>query len=165
MGAEFLDRHARDGANIRLFTLVDVHTRECVTPAAAPRSRGQDVALLLNEAVEHRGALPPVTQVGNGTGFTSKALNHWAYWSQGQLDFSRPAKPVDNCVIEAFDGSLRRECLSQHRFASLAEAQHELARWQEDYNNHRPHRSLGNEPPACFARGGHYVPSRARLSS
>ncbi|MBI3790369.1 MAG: transposase [Gemmatimonadetes bacterium] len=48
------------------------------------------------------------------TEFTSQALDHWAYWNHVQPDFSRPGKPVDNCACEAFNGSLRRECLSRH---------------------------------------------------
>ncbi|MGI8546001.1 MAG: integrase core domain-containing protein, partial [Gemmatimonadaceae bacterium] len=60
---------------------------------------------------------------GQSAEFTSKALDHWAYWNRVQLDLSRPAKPVDNCIVEAFNGSLRRECLSLHWFASLYEAQ------------------------------------------
>jgi len=56
-----------------------------------------------------------------------------------QLDFSRPGKPVDNSVCEAFNGSVRRECLSQHWLASLKEAELILTAWQHEYNNHRPH--------------------------
>jgi putative transposase len=58
----------------------------------------------------------------NGTEATSTALDHLAYWNQVPLDFSRPGKPVDNAVCEAFNGSLRRECLSLHWLASIAEA-------------------------------------------
>jgi len=58
--------------------------------------------------------LPARITVDNGTDFTSRALDAWAYQHRVQLDFSRPGKPVDNCLIEAFNGSLRRECLSQH---------------------------------------------------
>jgi putative transposase len=117
-------------------------------------------------AVERRGraggALPAVIQCDNGTEFTSKALDHWAYWNRVQLDFSRPGKPVDNSVCEAFNGSLRRECLSRHWFASLAEARTELATWQADYNNHRPHTSLGHQSPVQFRRGGDYQPRAIR---
>src|SRR5262249_23000354 len=68
---------------------------------------------------------------------------HWAYWNQVQLDFSRPGKPVDNAFIEAFNASLRRECLSQHWFLSVEDAQRTLDLWKEDYNNNRPHSEVG----------------------
>jgi putative transposase len=75
-----------------------------------------------------------------------------------QLDFSRPGKPVDNSVCEAFNGSLRRELLTQHWFASLAEALALLELWREDCNDQRPHTSLGLQPPAHFRAGGAYQP-------
>ena len=86
------------------------------------------------------------------------ALDHWAYWNQVQLAFSRPGKPVENCVCEAFNGSLRRECLSQHWFRSLTEAQQVLDVWRDDYNNLRPHSSLGQQTPASQFRAGDYAP-------
>ncbi len=100
-----------------------------------------------------------------GPEFTSTALDHWAYWSHVRLDFSRPGKPVDNCVREAFNGSLRRECLSMHWFVDLAEAQQVLTAWQEDYNNHRPHSSLRHQAPSEFkqARSFHPRSLQARL--
>ena len=126
------------------------------------------LATILSEVGEARAALPDVIQVDNWTEFTSTALDHWAYWNRVQLDFSRPAKPVDNCIVEAFNGSLRRECLTQHWFASLTEAQLVLREWQDDYNTVRPHQSLANEPPATYAAtaaGGHFTPSRLRLKN
>ncbi len=72
------------------------------------------------------------------------------------LDFIRPGKPEDNGVCEAVNGSVRRECLSQHWFASLRDAQLTLDRWRTDYNNHRPHTSLGLKPPVDDRRAGTY---------
>jgi putative transposase len=72
---------------------------------------------------------------------------------------------MDNCLIEAFNGSVRRECLSQHWFASVAEAQHILDAWRTDYNSVRPHRSLADRTPAEMHGGGHFTPSPNRLLS
>jgi putative transposase len=155
---DFMHDTLADGRTIRVFTLVDVYSRECVALAAAARFTGTDVAELLRQAAARTGGLPAIVQCDNGTEFTSVALDHWAYWNQVQLDFSRPGKPVDNCVCEAFNGSLRRECLSQHWFTDLTEAQQVLDQWRDDYNNLRPHTSLGGQPPASHSRGGHYLP-------
>lgn len=146
------------GRTIRVFTLIDVFTRECIALAASARFSGHDVARMLSDAGRERGRLPEIIQCDNGTEFTSTALDHWAYWNHVKLDFSRPGKPVDNSVCEAFNGSLRRELLTQHWFASLAEAAAELEIWREDYNNHRPHTSLGLQPPTHFRTGGAYRP-------
>ena len=165
---DFMHDVLASGQKIRVFTLVDVHTRECLTLRAQRSFRGEDVASILSEVGGARAALPEVIQVDNGTEFTSTALDHWAYWNHVQLDCSRPAKPVDNCIVEAFNGSLRRECVTQHWFASLTEAQLLLREWQEDYNTVRPHQSLANEPPATYAAtaaGGHFTPNRLRLKN
>jgi putative transposase len=113
------------GGSIRVLTVLDAHTRECVALEAAAAFRGEDVARVLSQAGADRG-LPAVIQVDKGTEFTSRALDHWAYWNHVTLDFSRPGKPTDNAVIESFNASLRRECLSQHWFIDLADAQRVL---------------------------------------
>jgi putative transposase len=155
---DFMHDVLATGQTVRVFTLVDVYTRECVALEVARSFRGSDVARLLSDAGERRGGLPAIIQCDNGTEFTSTALDHWAYWNRVKLDFSRPGKPVDNSVCEAFNGSVRRECLTCLWFASLAEARVTLASWREDYNNHRPHTSLGLQPPAAYAGAGHYLP-------
>jgi putative transposase len=155
---DFMHDTLADGRSIRVFTLVDVYSRACVALRAAPGFKGSDVVDMLQAAGRESGGLPAIIQCDHGTEFTSVALDHWAYWNQVQLDFSRPGKPVDNCVCEAFNGSLRRECLSQHWFRRLAEAQAILDAWRDDYNNLRPHSSLGQQTPASQTRAGDYAP-------
>lgn len=78
----------------------------------------------------------------------------WA-WQRGvQLDFIRRGKPVENGLIESFNGRLRDECLNVTEFTSLEHARATLARWQDDYNQHPPHGSLGHLTPSQFARRG-----------
>jgi putative transposase len=155
---DFMHDVLATGQHVRVFTLVDVYTRECVALEVARSFSGSDVARMLSDAGERLGGLPAIVQCDNGTEFTSVSLDHWAYWNRVPLDFSRPGKPVDNRVCEAFNGSLRRECLTRHWFASLAEARVVLTSWRDDYNNHRPHTSLGFEPPAVFRGAGVYLP-------
>lgn len=81
----------------------------------------------------------------------------------GDLDYSRPAKPTDNAFIEAFNSLVRRECLSRHYFSTLEEARHVLRARREEYNNHRPHGSLGDRTPVEYKTGGYHVPDRNRL--
>ena len=159
---DFVHDTLAGGGSIRVLGVLDVHTRECVALVAARCFRGEDVAQVLREAGDEPG-LPSAIQVDNGTEFTSRALDHWAYWNRVTLDFSRPGKPTDNAVIESFNAALRRECLSQHWFLDLADAQRTLDAWREEYNNHRLHSSLGNQPPVHFRSGGHFTPDRNRL--
>lgn len=155
---DFMHDVLSTGMKIRVFTLIDLWRRECLALRVAPRFAGSDVANILAEVGADRGVLPAAIQCDNGTEFTSTALDHWAFWNKVQLDFSRPGKPVDNSLCEAFNGTLRRECLSQHWFASLEEASTILQSWLLDYNNHRPHSSLGLHPPALFSGAGSYFP-------
>jgi len=97
--------------------------------------------------------LPTVINCDNGTEFTSRVVDHWAWANQVRLDVSRPAKPTDNAMIEAFNASVRRECLSEHCFSTFAEAQVVLRTYCDEYNNHRPHSSLGPQTPAELYAG------------
>ena len=159
---DFIHDTLADGRKIRILTAIDVFSRECVALEPAATFRGGDVVGILDAARSERD-LPQRIQVDNGTEFTSKALDHWAYWNQVELDFSRPGKPTDNAFIEAFNATLRRECLSQHWFIGLEDARTTLDRWKQDYNNHRPHSSLKNLPPAHFRAGGAFTSDRNRL--
>jgi putative transposase len=146
---DFIHDYLADGTAMRVLSVVDCFTRECVGFIPARRFRADDVAAHLSRIGASRG-LPPVIQCDNGTEFTSVALDHWAYWNHVQLDFSRPGKPTDNAAIESFHNSVRRECLTQHYFMNLTEADDLIERYRWDYNNDRPHSSLGNVPPAHF---------------
>ena len=147
-----------DGRAVRIVTVLDVYARECVALVGAATFTGGGVARALTEASTERG-LPQRITVDNGTEFTSRMLDHWAYWQHVALEFSRPGKPVDNTFIEAFNGTLRRECLTLHWFLNLADLQQTLQTWRDDYNHHRPHSSLADVPPAEFLAGGAFIPS------
>ncbi len=90
-------------------------------------------------------------QVDNGTEFTSNHFDAWAYLRGIDVDFIRPGKPVDNAHIESFNGRLRDECLNSKWFESLDDARKALQDWRRDYNEVRPHSSLGDMPPSAFA--------------
>jgi len=162
---DFMHDTLAAGSTIRVLTAIDLYTRECVALQAGKGFSGNQVAQILEAAGKERADLPRRIRVDNGTEFTSKALDHWAYWKHVQLDFSRPGKPVDNCFIESFNASVRRECLSQHWFLSVEDAQRTLDVWKEDYNSNRPHSSLGDVPPAEYRRGGKFVPGVERLQN
>lgn len=79
-----------------------------------------------------------------------------------KLDFSRPGKPTDNCFVESFNGKFREECLNASWLLTLEEAQAKCEAWRREYNEVRPHSSIGYQTPAelifppgqaCLARG------------
>jgi len=157
---DFMHDTLADGRRLRVLTVVDTYTRECVALEAAPSFRGADVGRILEDAAKERDSLPQRIRMDNGTEFTSKALDAWAYWNQVELVFSRPGKPVDNAFAESFNATVRRECLSQHWFRDLPDAREILGKWREEYNNERPHSSLGLETPARYRAGQTEVTNR-----
>ena len=91
--------------------------------------------------------------IDNRTEFTSNHFDAWAYKSGIALDFIHPGRPVENGHIESFNGKLRDECLSASWFQSIEDARMTIEAWRLDYNETRPHSSLGGLPPAAFAAG------------
>ena len=146
---DFMHDSLASGQRLRLFTLIDVYSRECLALVPSRSFSGASVAEMLANVATER-PLPQRILVDNGTEFTSKALDAWTYWNKVKLDFSRPGRPGDNAHIEAFNSLVRRECLSQHWFRSLEEARGLLGAWKDDYNNDRPHGSLGQMTPARY---------------
>jgi putative transposase len=147
---DFVAQRLSDGRWIRVLTVVDQYTRECLTLHADTALSGEKVAAELNKIVASRGAPKSIT-VDNGTEFASKAMDHWAYSNGVHLDFIRPGLPVENSYIESFNGRLRDECLNVEAFFSLADARRKLAIWLHDYYHHRPHSALADRTPAEFA--------------
>ena len=97
------------------------------------------------------GRKPKTISMDNGPEFTSKRLDQWAYLNGVEMDFSRPGKPTDNSVIEAFNARLRAECLNESRFLSLEDAREKIEGWRRHYNGERPHSALGNLALEAFA--------------
>jgi putative transposase len=147
---DFMSDELYDGRRIRILTLVDNHTRESLAIHVAQRIRGMEVAEVLERVSKEHGK-PRTIRVDNGPEFISKDVDLWAYWNHVKLDFSRPGKPTDNAYIESFNARLRLECLNEHWFMSLEDAREKTEKWRMDYNQSRPHSSLGNVPPEEYA--------------
>lgn len=150
-----------DGRRFRVLTLVDNFSRECLAIEVGQHIRGEDVVNVLNRVKADRG-LPRTICVDNGPEFISKELDKWAYEHNITLDFSRPGKPMDNAYIESFNGSLRDECLNIHWFLSIEDARGKIETWRQDYNQWRPHTSLGNLTPQQYAE--EYVSQKSQNS-
>jgi putative transposase len=146
---DFVHDTLADGRPFRILTVVDNWSRHSPVLEAGLRMSGQMVGQAL-ERVLSEGPRPRSITVDHGTEFQSRALEDWAYRRGVALDFIRPGKPVENAFIESFNGRLRDECLNVHQFASLAEAQRIIETWRLDYNQRRPHSSLGHLTPNEF---------------
>lgn len=146
---DFVADHLFNGQKIRALTVVDNFSRESLAITVDYALKAADVVATMQHLQALRGA-PQRIQVDNGSEFISKALDQWAYAQGVTLDFSLPGKPTDNALIESFNGSLRDECLNVHWFLSLEDAREKIEHWRVDYNEFRPHSSLGDRTPSEF---------------
>ena len=148
---DFVSDALFDGRRFRALTVVDAFTRECLAIEPDQAIRAEAVVAVLDRLIGARGTPPDKIRLDNGPEFVSRVLDHWAYRNGVTLDFSRPGKPTDNSYIESFNGRLRDECLNTHWFLSLADARAKIEAWRRDYNESRPHTSLGWLTPVEYA--------------
>jgi putative transposase len=148
---DFMHDVLADGRRIRLFTLVDDFSRECLAIEVDTSLSGQRVSRIL-EALRQVDRLPGTIVCDNGTEFTSRAMLKWSISSGTKLNFIEPGKPTQNAFVESFNGKFRQECLRQHWFDSLFEARSIVEAWRRDYNYVRPHSSLNYQTPKEVVR-------------
>lgn len=148
---DFMADRLWDGRKLKVLTIVDDYSRECPAMEVDTSINGVRVTHVLERIGQRRG-LPKILVVDNGPEFAGKVLDEWAYRKGITLHFIRPGKPVENCYVESFNGKFRDECLNEHWFVNLSHAREMVESWRIDYNEVRPHSSLGNLSPAEFAR-------------
>lgn len=147
---DFVSDQLTNGQRFRALTIVDVFTREALAIKVGRQLRAENVVEVCNGLVARRGA-PNRVFTDNGSEFSGRMFDLWAYHHGVRIDFSRPGKPKDNCFVESFNGSLRDECLNVHWFESMDEAKERIEAWRIDYNESRPHQALREDTPAEFA--------------
>ena len=146
---DFVSDQLADGRRFRVLTAIDQVSRECVCLEVAQKLPAEAVTAALDRAIWSYGQ-PNVITSDNGTEFTSNHFDRWAYKRGIGLDFITPGRPVENAFIESFNGKFRDECLNMHWFESLDQARRLIERWRIEYNETRPHSSLGNRAPAAY---------------
>ena len=143
---------------LRILTVVDDFTRECVALVADTSLSGLRVARELDTAIAIRKR-PAMIVSDNGTEFTSMAILRWSQETMVDWHYIAPGKPQQNAFIESFNGKLRDELLNESLFTSLDQARSLLAVWKHDYNHNRPHSKLGWLTPIEFAQSA--APAKA----
>jgi putative transposase len=148
---DFVSDCVSTGRVIRMLTIVDDCTRECPAIEVDTSLGGPRVRRVLDRIASERG-LPEAIVLDNGPEFRGRALAAWSEQRGVRLEFIQPGKPVQNAYAESFNGRLRDECLNANWFTSLSDARRKIESWRQDYNQQRPHSSLGYLPPAEFAQ-------------
>jgi len=148
---DFVHDAAESGRKFRVLSVLDVYTRECLVLEVDTSFASRRVTRELEKVIAERG-LPVAIRCDNGPEFTSRHFLAWALERKIELVHIEPGKPVQNAFIESFHGRLREECLNASWFQNLWDARRKVAAWRKEYNEERPHSSLGYLTPSEFAR-------------
>ena len=136
-----------DGRPVRILVIIDEYTRECLSLLVARRLRSQNVLDQLYELFIRRG-IPEYIRSDNGPEFTAKVVREWLVDLGVSTLFIEPGSPWENGYVESFIGKFRDELLNREIFDTLLEAKVIIENWRREYNQLRPHSSLGYRPPA-----------------
>ena len=144
---DFVEAQTRDGRKLRLMTLIDEFSRECLAIRVARRINGMAVLETMADAMIAHG-VPEHIRSDNGSEMTAKIVRGWLAGVGTQTLYIEPGSPWENGYCESFNGKLRDELLNGEIFYSLKEAKIVIEQWRRQYNTVRPHSSLGYRPPA-----------------
>ena len=147
---DFLHTSTERGGKLRVLAVLDEYTRECLALYVARSISSKRVIHLLNWLFVTRGR-PEYLRSDNGSEFIARAIQMWLEEEKCQTLYIKPGSPWENPFIESFIGKLRAECLARYLYASAGEAQQLLEEWRNEYNDERPHSSLGYLSPSTFA--------------
>ena len=136
-----------DGRALKLLTVLDEHTRECLAIVMARKIRAHDVLEVLADLFVRHG-LPEYLRSDNGPEFTAKLVRRWLGRVGVETLFIEPGSPWENGYNESFNGKLRDELLNGEIFYSLAQAAVLVEQWRREYNTVRSHSACGGFPPA-----------------
>ncbi len=144
---DFVLTRTRNGKAVRMLTLIDEYTRECLAIRAGRHFRSDDVLHCLTELFVCRG-VPEHIRSDNGPEFTANAVRNWLGRVGVGTLFIEPGSPWENGYVESFNGKLRDELLNREVFYTLDEVRVLTEMWRQEYNHIRPHSALGYRPPA-----------------
>ena len=144
---DFVTDRTHDGRPLKILTVVEEYSRECLAIVVARWLRSIDVLETLAELFVTHG-VPAHIRSDNGPEFTAKLIRLWLEALQVQTLFIEPGSPWQNGYVESVNGKLRDELLDREISYTLTEATILIEQWRRQYNTVRPHRALGYRPPA-----------------
>ena len=147
---DFVHDAVECGRTIRVLSVVDAYTRECLGLEVDTSFASRRVTRVLEAIMAERGQ-PQAIRCDNGPELTSRHFLAWCVEREIELVHIQPGKPTQNGRVESFNGRLREECLNLSWFQNLFDARRKIAAWRKEYNEERPHSSLGYKTPKEFA--------------
>lgn len=148
---DFIVDGLANGRMVRILSVVDAFTRECLALEADTSLGSGRVTRVLDRLIDERG-MPESVRSDNGPEFTSRRMLGWAEERKINLVHIQPGRPMQNGHVESFHGRLRDECLNANWFRTLNDVRRTLDNWRQEYNCERPHSALAYRTPAEFRR-------------
>ncbi len=148
---DFVSEQLGSGRRFRCLTLIDSCTRECLAITVAYSRPSTAVIAALEAVIAVRGQ-PTRLSLDDGSEFRGRAFDAWAADRGIALQSIQPGKPAQNAHVESFNGKFRDECLNQHWFLSLLDAQFHIERFRRDFNAARPHEACHPLTPFEFGQ-------------
>lgn len=148
---DFMSDTLYSGLRFRVLNIIDEGVREALEIVVDTSITAGRVVRILDRLKSQRG-VPRAIRVDNGPEMTARAFAEWCRENQVKTDYIQPGKPNQNAYIERFNRTYRTEVLDPHVFSTLAQVRDISWAWLLSYNEERPHKSLGNIPPAEFKR-------------
>ncbi len=139
------------GLRFRVLNIIDEGVREALEIVVDTSITAGRLVRVLDRLKSQRG-VPRAIRIDNGPEMTAQAFADWCSENQVKPDYIQPGKPNQNAYIQRFNRTYRTEMLDPHIFSTLAQVRDISWAWLLSYNEQRPHRSLGNIPPAEFKR-------------
>jgi putative transposase len=164
---DFVHDAVECGRTIRVLSVVDAYTRECLALEVDTSFASRRVTRVSEAIIAERG-VPQAIRCDNGPELTSRHFLAWCIERQIELVHIQPGKPTQNGRVESFNGRMREECLNLSWFQNLFDARRKIAAWRKEYNEERPHSSLGYKTPKEFAQAqavGFYTAVREERDS
>jgi putative transposase len=147
---DFIVDGLANGRMVRILSVVDAFTRECLALEADTSLGSGRVIRVLDRLIDERG-VPENVRSDNGPEFTSRRMLGWAEERKITLVHIQPGRPMQNGHVESFHGRLRDECLNVSWFRTLNDVRLTIDRWRHEYNCERPHSSLDYRTPREFS--------------
>ncbi len=147
---DFIFDTTANGRSLKWLSVVEEYTRECLALEVGRTMTATDVVDVVIELVRTRG-VPEQIRSDNGPEFIAGEIRSWLGRSRIGTLYIEPGSPWENGYAESFHARLRDELLDLEVFETVAEAQMLAGQWRGEYNERRPHSSLGYRTPAAFA--------------
>lgn len=145
---DFISDVTTDGVSLRILSIIDEYSRECVLLRAARSFPAVRVIDCLEELLVCTGRKPSFIRSDNGSEFVAKSVRKWLKEAAIGPCYIEPGSPWQNGHVESFHASFRAEFLDRELFFSVREANAMIEDWRHHYNFKRPHGSLGWLPPS-----------------